>query len=49
VDPLLVVVDDHLYLSGVADIGGRLVVADGLDAFEQGRPQLDAVGEGAPL
>jgi hypothetical protein len=42
-------VDDHLELPGVADVSGGLVVADGLDAFEQGRAQLDAVGEGAPL
>jgi hypothetical protein len=42
-------VDDHLDLSGVADIRGRLVVSDGLDAFEQARSQFDAVGEGAPL
>jgi hypothetical protein len=49
VDPLLVLVDDHLYLSGVADISSRLVVADGLDAFEQGRSQFDAIGEGAPF
>src|ERR1700693_1747075 len=48
-DPLLVVVDDHLDLPGVADIGGRLVVADRLNAFEQARPELAAVGEGSPL
>jgi hypothetical protein len=48
-DPLLVLVDDHLELPRVAHVGGGLVVADGLDAFEQGRPQLDAVGKGAPL
>jgi hypothetical protein len=42
-------VDDHLELPGVAHIGGGLVVADRLDALQQGRPELDAVGEGAPL
>jgi hypothetical protein len=42
-------VDDHLELPGVANVSGGPVVADGLDTFEQGRPQLDAVGEGAPL
>jgi hypothetical protein len=41
--------DDHLELPGVADVSSGLVVADGLDSFEQGRPQLDAVGEGVPL
>ena len=41
--------DDHLELPGVADVGGGPVVSNRLDAFQEGRPQFNAVGEGAPL
>jgi hypothetical protein len=42
-------VDDHLHLPGVADVRGGVVVTDRLDALEQARPELGAVGESVPL